>query len=187
VSYKSCLEAAGATVHDFTTIGDYQGTWYALVSYGGVTGIASGSYGSCSGCDSYDAECERHWNEEGDGKDWQANFGRGYLDDIQNPKDFVAYHQERLVDASPWSKDETKELLEWIAPALDAVGVIVPNALAPFRATFQFDFGVKFNPEVGYPTEPGRQYVFDKIRAEIDDIGLEQWLDNNLFGIRPNG
>jgi hypothetical protein len=190
MSYESCLEAAGATVHDFISIGDYTGTWYALVSYGDVTGIVSGSYGSCSGCDSYCAASEEAWSREergNGGEDWRAEFGRGYLTDIQSPKDFVAYHQDSLDSGRSWEESETKEILEWIARALDEIGVVVPTAMAPFRATFQYDFGVKFNPEVGIPTEPGRQYVFDKIRAEIENVGLDQWLDSNLFGIRPNG
>lgn len=192
MGYESCLEAAGATVHDFIQIGDYQGTWYAFLTFKGVTGFVSGSYGSCSGCDAYDAECESHWNDgeenREENKNWKAKFGLGYLDNIEAPGRFVRDVQENCESAySDYRRAEYNELLEWVTKVTNKAGVTLPTAIAPFRATFQYDFGVVFNSELGTPTEPGRQYVFDKIRAEIDDIGLENWLEANLFGIRPNG
>lgn len=36
--------------------GNYQGTWVAIVEYKGVTGVVQGYYGSCSGCDAFEAE-----------------------------------------------------------------------------------------------------------------------------------
>lgn len=56
MSYKMCLEKAGAEVLDFKHFGSYQGTWMAFVNYGGKKGIVEGSYGSCSGCDAFEAE-----------------------------------------------------------------------------------------------------------------------------------
>lgn len=67
MSYQAALEAAGATVHKFAEFGDYQGQWWAKVTHKGVTGWVSGSYGSCSGCDAFQAEfgysegqCDEH-------------------------------------------------------------------------------------------------------------------------------
>ena len=71
-----CLEKAGAEVLAFKEFGDYQGSWYALVKYKGETGIASGGYGSCSGCDSFQAEFD--WSSsdphEIDGKYYKSYY-----------------------------------------------------------------------------------------------------------------
>lgn len=56
MSYQQALEAAGATVHEFESFGSYQGDWYALVTYNGEKGWIHGWFGSCSGCDSFEAE-----------------------------------------------------------------------------------------------------------------------------------
>ena len=54
--YKEALEAAGAKVHRFFEAGSYQGEWYALVWFAGHLGWVTGGYGSCSGCDAFEAE-----------------------------------------------------------------------------------------------------------------------------------
>ena len=56
MGYKMCLEKAGANVLDFKKFGSYQGDWLAFVEYKGEKGIVQGSYGSCSYCDSFEAE-----------------------------------------------------------------------------------------------------------------------------------
>lgn len=56
MSYENALEAAGAKVIAFEEFGSYQGDWYALVEYNGEIGWVNGSYGSCSGCDAFEAE-----------------------------------------------------------------------------------------------------------------------------------
>lgn len=56
MSYQLALEAAGCEVLDFVEFGCYQGEWLALIRKDGVLGVCEGSYGSCSGCDSFEAE-----------------------------------------------------------------------------------------------------------------------------------
>ncbi len=56
MGYREALEAAGAKVLAFKEFGSYQGDWYALVEYNNETGWVHGCYGSCSGCDSFEAE-----------------------------------------------------------------------------------------------------------------------------------
>jgi hypothetical protein len=77
--YEGAMEAAGAEVHTSESFGDYQGTVWAKVTYLGVTGWVSYSYGSCSGCDSYQGTF-------GYGDDPTpealAAFGKDYLDPI---------------------------------------------------------------------------------------------------------
>ena len=41
---------------DFQEFGSYQGDWLAFVEYKGERGIVQGSYGSCTGCDAFQAE-----------------------------------------------------------------------------------------------------------------------------------
>jgi hypothetical protein len=56
MSYKLALEAAGATVFAFERFGSYQGDWLAKVEYNGRRGWVKDYYGSCSGCDAFQAE-----------------------------------------------------------------------------------------------------------------------------------
>lgn len=78
MSYEEALKAAGAEVHAYETFGSYQGDWWALVSYEGKHGFVHGYYGSCSGCDAFEAEfgwteneCEDH-KYEGSKTDWRG-------------------------------------------------------------------------------------------------------------------
>ena len=54
--YSECLKIAGCRVIEFVTFGTYQGNWVALVDYNGKKGWIIGSYGSCTGCDSFQSE-----------------------------------------------------------------------------------------------------------------------------------
>ncbi len=102
MSYQVAMEAAGATVHDFESFGSYQGDWWARVTLpDGREGWINGSFGSCSGCDAFEAEfgwgddewCEEHSYKHVDAclacqdrkKDYTeklARFGSGYLDGL---------------------------------------------------------------------------------------------------------
>lgn len=73
--YKSALIAAGCDVHAMLQAGSYQGVWLAKVTTpDGSEGWVYGYYGSCSGCDAFEAEfgfdlhCEAHgrdtWRNE---------------------------------------------------------------------------------------------------------------------------
>lgn len=55
MGYTEALAAAGATVLDYKEFGSYQGDWAAHVEYSGTRSIVTGSFGSCSGCDSFQA------------------------------------------------------------------------------------------------------------------------------------
>ena len=101
MGYSSALEAAGCTILAFEKFGSYQGDWWAKVQYDGAQGWIHGSYGSCSGCDAFEAEfgwggsekCPEHefhyGKEEIQCVDCRiardkylmrlADFGRGYL------------------------------------------------------------------------------------------------------------
>lgn len=122
MSYETAMKAAGATVHHYEAFGSYQGEWWALVTYNGVTGWVNGSYGSCSGCDAFEAEfgySGGHYHgeeyvgpyvsdpEDADFKpesceqcatlrDRFAEFGRGYLDDLMPTEKALAAASEHI-------------------------------------------------------------------------------------------
>jgi len=56
MGYASALRAAGADVIDFKEIGSYQGTWGAICDFQGQRVLVTGYYGSCSGCDAFEAQ-----------------------------------------------------------------------------------------------------------------------------------
>lgn len=55
MGYSEALQAAGAKVIEYREFGSYQGSWGAVIDYAGEKKLVIGSYGSCSGCDSFQA------------------------------------------------------------------------------------------------------------------------------------
>lgn len=80
MSYEKALEAAGARIVAFEYFGSYQGEWWALVEFRRARGWVNGSYGSCSGCDSFEAEFG--YGEREANHDNLADFGQVYLDTL---------------------------------------------------------------------------------------------------------
>lgn len=127
MSFQQAIEAAGATVHEFKEFGSYQGDWYALVTVNGEKGWVHGSYGSCSGCDSFEAEfgrneeaCDEHsYNPQKDCSPCAAktaehnkrlaDFGRGYIEPLHPVAGLLA----ELDKQSEWDSD-SKEAADWI-------------------------------------------------------------------------
>jgi hypothetical protein len=125
MGYIDALVEAGAVVHEFKEFGSYQGDWVALVTVKGETGWVEGSYGSCSGCDSFESEfgwsdrdCNQHSYRHNDAclgcqaaaKTYDArlaDFGKTYLDCIQSTEQFVKTHTTR-----DWGDDE--EMVTWV-------------------------------------------------------------------------
>jgi hypothetical protein len=136
MGYGEALETAGAKVLLFKEFGSYQGDWWAKVQYNGREGWINGSYGSCSGCDSFQAEfgCESHlcgedeyydpfYNDDGfrenctvcqNLKKKLKSFGEGYLDNI--------YTQEE-------AEKKCSENIEWDSGAEEMLNFIKGNAL----------------------------------------------------------
>lgn len=134
MGYADALEAAGAVVHDYARFGDYQGTWIAKVTYNNTTGYVFGSYGSCSGCDSFQAEfdyvnrqCDEHqWDFDGKPdceacKEAKARydaalsaFGASYL----TGEDFTQTEAENYAKGLiEWG--DGAEMLEWLKRHVD--------------------------------------------------------------------
>lgn len=93
-AYHWCLEQAGATVHAFQSFGSYQGDWFAKVTYEGKTGWIHDYYGSCSGCDSFEAETGYSNRTPEDWKQFASDFGKKYLNDLLTYDDVLAKARE---------------------------------------------------------------------------------------------
>jgi len=89
MSYQEAMEADGAEVLAYQTFGDYQGTWLAKVKYGGVVGWVTGEYGSCPGCDAFEAEFRYSYEDEPNIKERMALFGRSYLQHMKTPEEVI--------------------------------------------------------------------------------------------------
>lgn len=128
MGYKESLEAAGAKVLAFNEFGSYQGDWYAKVDYNGQKGWIHSYYGSCSGCDAFQAEFDYSEHDHGeeycspiydgfkDGcqecevvKNKLSDFGKSYLSDIQ-PFENVLKKASENVD---WDMD-ADEMVKWL-------------------------------------------------------------------------
>ena len=110
MSYQDSLVAAGARVLAFQEFGDWQGSWVALVEYQGQRGWVQGSYGSCDGCDAFQSEFS--WDSDfacEDVQDRFAQFGRGYLDDLQTTEQILRQYN---ADSS-WDS-ESEDAAFWI-------------------------------------------------------------------------
>lgn len=127
MSYVLALETAGAKVIAFEQFGSYQGDWWALVEHNGVTGWINGGYGSCSGCDAFEAEFgweegevgSKVWRRSGwhiqtqaDVDAYQAKlaaFGADYLGDLLTQEQAIKQASENM----EWDAD-AKEMVEWL-------------------------------------------------------------------------
>ena len=110
MGYEMCLEKAGAKVHKFKNFGSYQGEWWAFVTFKRKKGWVSGSFGSCSFCDSFEREFDGCYSEEKDLDERYAKFGLSYLNDLMTQKE-----AEKATDRNReyWC-DEDREMFEFI-------------------------------------------------------------------------
>ncbi len=110
--YKSALEAAGAVVHAYERFGDWQGSWFAYVTYNGETGFVGGSFGSCSECDAFEHEFNYDDEDADDYQERLADFGREYLDGrLCSGTEIISLH--RLDRDSEWDS-ESGDAIDWI-------------------------------------------------------------------------
>ncbi len=139
MGYQEALEANGVIVKEYKLFGDYQGTWIALLEDGR---FVEGSYGSCSGCDSFEAEFG--WEDEfiqkhEDGKFYSKNyywdksreiteqeadkqnervkeklrsFGESYLNASETREEITNRFKKKCEEKWAWGED--KEILEWL-------------------------------------------------------------------------
>lgn len=112
--YEGALQAAGCEVLDFKEFGSYQGEWLACVKTNGIIGVVEGWYGSCSGCDAFEAEFGWDGKETPDYEHRLKSFGEGYLPAL--PFEHYIVQFEKRVKESEWDDealDMLKTLVEW--------------------------------------------------------------------------
>jgi len=130
-NYATALEAAGATVLAFQSFGSYQGDWWAKVRFEDKTVWVHGYYGSCSGCDSFNAEftwegdkCDEHaYNDAAAAMcldcqaaaqkyaDNLARFGARYLEPSEVLDQAAA--EKKVSENLDWDLDAV-DMLKWI-------------------------------------------------------------------------
>jgi hypothetical protein len=120
MSYEQSLEAAGATILEFESFGSWQGEWVALVEYRGERGWVQGSFGSCSHCDSFEAEFGWDDEEQDDYQERLASFGQSYLDGLQTTQAVVAYFDR----SAEWDED-SQEAATWVRAAAERYEIVL--------------------------------------------------------------
>ena len=133
--YEGCMALAGAKIHVFKEFGSYQGDWWAKVSYGPFNGWVHGSYGSCSGCDSFQAEFDCTDHEHSDYKYVSAGNLSNYYD--KNCEECVKL-KDRLIDfgkgylsyiySQEEAEKEASRNIEWDDDATTMVKFIKDNS-----------------------------------------------------------
>lgn len=112
MSYHEALEAAGYEVKAMKYFGSYQGDWLAVTD----KGVIHGWYGSCSGCDAFEAEFGWSMDElrESDPAAFTRKleqFGKAYEpmtdDELMQ---FVA----RKSDREEWIDQDDRDMLVWL-------------------------------------------------------------------------
>ncbi len=137
MGYQQTLEANGVIVKHYKEFGSYQGTWISVLEDGR---FIEGSYGSCSGCDAFEAEFgygdepeindgkyylgNRSWDEgslstldqyEIDKKTYEKrlkDFGKSYLDSAETKEEIISRYKIKCEGEYSWEDD--KEILEWL-------------------------------------------------------------------------
>jgi len=136
MGYEKCLELAGAKVYEFDNFGSYQGDWWAKVSYNGKTGWIHGYFGSCSGCDAFQAEfdCESHEHEYDDYISYY-NLPEKFKEDCKMCQDLMKrmkeFGEEYLDDLYTQEEAENKasENLDWDGNAQEMLDFIRNNKI----------------------------------------------------------
>ena len=105
MSYREALEAAGAEVLEFAEFGSYQGDWWAKVKVNDEVGFIHGYYGSCSGCDAFEAE----FGFDDPTPEKLVAFGKEYLDEVLSFDQAIARASSDL----EWDLD-AKEAMDFI-------------------------------------------------------------------------
>jgi hypothetical protein len=133
MSYEQALEAAGAKVLQFEQFGSYQGEWFALVELNGETGWVNGWYGSCTGCDAFEAEFG--WNEEycaehryGRNKPDCADCDKTKADRAAKLADFGKTYLDTVLTQAQ-AEEQAGRNVEWDSDAVEMLAFIKANAI----------------------------------------------------------
>jgi hypothetical protein len=115
MGYQQALEAAGAKIRAFKEFGSYQGDWFAITE---DDYVIQGSYGSCSGCDAFEAEFGYDSHNLTD-KQYQsklASFGQEYL---MNPEHLnITITRYTVKSEDEYWGAEDREIRDWLLSEL---------------------------------------------------------------------
>lgn len=106
MGYREAFEAAGAEVLLYKEFGSYQGDFYAKIRFNGEIGWVHGSYGSCSGCDAFEAEFGWH---DYDDTEKLASFGLTYVETLLTQDEAESNAAENI----EWD-DGAVQALKWL-------------------------------------------------------------------------
>jgi hypothetical protein len=108
--YDAALTAAGVKVIDSQEFGSYQGDWWAQVQFpNDEIYYVTGSYGSCSHCDAFQAEFGYRDDETPDYPHRLRAFGRDYLENCYTLEEAIAEASKNL----EWDT-EAEEMVKWL-------------------------------------------------------------------------
>jgi len=116
MGYQEALEAAGAEVMAFESFGSYQGDWLAKVKYDGEVFFIRDYYGSCSGCDAFEAEIgwEPYDETSAEYAEYMEKvkaFGMRYLE----PQERLSYDQAlTIVSENVFWDSDAEEMVNWV-------------------------------------------------------------------------
>jgi hypothetical protein len=108
--YESALWATGVAVLGWEQFGSYQGDWFALILFpNGEKYFIHDYYGSCSGCDAFEAEFGYDSQGKSDYLHRLRDFGREYLADCMTYEQAVAEASLNLT----WDHD-AEQAVDWV-------------------------------------------------------------------------
>lgn len=103
IGYLRALKAAGFEVIDYEQFGSYQGDLLVFVKLNQKYGFIIEQYGSCGGCDVFEAEVKTE-NPEA-----LRLFGERYFDDVRSYDEALKYVSRH----AHWDQ-EAKQMVEWV-------------------------------------------------------------------------
>ena len=117
MAYKEALEAAGCEVIAYEEFGSYQGDWLAKVRKDGETFWLRDYYGSCSGCDAFEADVgwEPWGDDSAEEKAAYAAKVKAFGERMIEPQERLSY-DEALAKVSAnvgWDSD-ADEMVAWV-------------------------------------------------------------------------
>lgn len=78
----------------------------------GQSGYIEGDYGSCSGCDAFEAEFGFCDETKPDYQERLAKFGEGYLHGLVTLEHLTSIYRKKCEESYAW--DDDKEILAWL-------------------------------------------------------------------------
>jgi hypothetical protein len=125
VNYEDTFEAVpGVSVEWCEYFGSYQGRMVAKITVDGEDGpqYILDYYGSCSGCDSFEAEFGYRYGDNEPTKEDLAAFGQSYVDAAISLDEAI---QQLMPKPGSWYDTEDKEVLDRILKDYPEKGLVV--------------------------------------------------------------